>query len=76
MRESSPQKSLFLGPKISGAMLPCFPISAIGTKHAIVFLIEGPYIPQALFLMYRCCCCCCLIIQPITCNIHHDVTNC
>ena len=30
MPKISPQKSLFLGPKISGAMLPCSPISGMG----------------------------------------------
>ena len=29
MHKVSPQKSLFLGPKISGAMLPCPLISAV-----------------------------------------------
>ena len=30
MNKISPQKSLFLGPKIAGTMLPCSPISAVG----------------------------------------------
>ena len=30
MNKISPQKSLFLGPKISGAMLPCSLISGMG----------------------------------------------